>query len=201
MPMARLAPLLLLCSCGAADQPKTAAPAARETATAPASPAASGAASGVDCEPDAPQSPCPLAGRWRIARVYVPGAADPLVDDRAMIGATLTVAPPGDGPGAIRWDGPDTGQFDIGDVCTGPYLTPRFTPAGSAAARRTLAAALAAWRIPGDAAAARALGCDRGQWGVPTDPAGERFGLVLPLGDRAVIPWYEGRLLLLERRR
>jgi hypothetical protein len=152
------------------------------------------------CELDAPESPCPIVGRWRIARVYVPDAPNPLADDRAMVGARLTVTANGDGPGALRWDGPDTGQFDVSDMCTGPYLAPRDTPARDPAAA-TLKAALAAWGIKGDAAAARALGCDSGQWTVPTDPAGKRYGLVLPMGDRVAIQWHQGRFLLLERER
>ncbi|KQT32463.1 hypothetical protein ASG29_11840 [Sphingomonas sp. Leaf412] len=152
----------------------------------------------ADCEPDAPQSPCPIVGHWRIAKVYVPGAGNPLADDRAMVGATLTVTPNGAGPGALRWDGPDTGQFDIRDVCTGPFLSAQGVPAGDVAARRTLAAALAAWGVPADAAAARMLECDQGQWAVPDTTGGH--GLVLPMGARVAIQWYEGRFLLLERR-
>ena len=198
------AALLLLCACGTAPEASNAAepvraPAetANSTPAATSSPVASPVA--ADCEPDAPQSPCPIVGHWRIAKVYIPGATDPLADDRAMVGATLTVTANGDGPGTLKWDGPDTGQFDVSDVCTGPFLSARGTPAGDAATRRTLTAALAAWGVRGDAAAARSLGCDQGQWTVPTDASGEHYGLVLPLGRQAVIQWYEGRFLLLER--
>ncbi len=116
-----------------------------------------------------------------------------------MIGATLTISGNGDAPGLLAWDGPDNGQFDISDRCAGPYLSPRGTPAGDPEAARTLAAALSAWSITGNPAAARALGCDDGQWTVPTNAAGDRYGIVLPLGDQLAIQWYEGRFLLLER--
>lgn len=201
-PVAAVAALLLLCACGTAPEASNAAePVGAPTPAATPAPVAAPTttqASAV-CEPDAPESPCPIVGHWRIAKVYVPGAADPLADDRAMIGATLTVTGNGDGPGVLKWDGPDTGQFDVSDVCTGPFLSARGTPAGDAATRRTLTAALAAWNVAGDAAAARSLGCDQGQWTVPTDASGEHYGLVLPLGQRAAIQWYEGRFLLLDR--
>lgn len=177
---------------GLASEP-TVSPAPLKTTPTTSQPAV------ADCEPDAPESPCPIVGHWRVAGVYVPGATDPLADDRAMIGAGLTVTANGDAPGALTWDGPDNGQFDSSDVCTGPYLTPRGRPAGDPAATATLKAALTAWNVDGDADAARALGCDSGHWTVPTDPAGERYGLVLPMGDRAAIQWYEGRFLLLKR--
>jgi hypothetical protein len=203
--MAALAALMLVAGCGAAPEATAARNEAAQSVNMVADtiveppPVQPTPTATADCEPDAPESPCPIVGRWRIARVYVPDAADPLADDRGMIGVGLTVTANGDAPGALKWDGPDTGQFDISDVCTGPYLTPRGTPAGDPAAAATLKAALAAWKVTGDPAAARALGCDSGQWTVPTDPAGERYGLVLPMGDRAAIQWYEGRFLLLER--
>ena len=161
---AALAALLLLGACGAAPQPtdateptRNAAPVAAAPAATPSSPSPAPSPAAADCEPDAPESPCPIVGRWRIARVYVPGAPDPLADDRSMIGAMLTVTGNGDAPGALKWDGPDTGQFDISDVCTGPFLSRRGKPAGDAATRRTLTAALAAWKVPGDASAARTV--------------------------------------------
>ncbi|KHL25238.1 hypothetical protein PK98_00250 [Croceibacterium mercuriale] len=207
----RIAPMMLflLASCGSPSETSASPTEADTPVTQPtdvaSSPAPvsriSGPASGTSpvCEPDAPESPCPIVGRWRIARVYNPAEADLLADDRAMTGATLTITANGDGPGMLAWDGPDTGQFDISDRCIGPYLSARGTPAGDPAAARTLAAALSAWSVGGDAAAARALGCDQGHWAVPTNAAGDRYGIVLPLGNRAAIQWYEDRFLLLER--
>jgi len=92
--------VVLLCSCG--NPPDAAAK--REGSTDPVAQAPDGGAAPVldtpICEPDAPESPCPIVGRWQIAQVYNPdNIADPLANDRAMIGATLTVTANGDAPG------------------------------------------------------------------------------------------------------
>ncbi|MCJ2185690.1 hypothetical protein [Novosphingobium beihaiensis] len=201
---AAVAALVLLAACGGASgQNGTVAPQPdHSAATAAAMPLGTspGAAPipGADCDPQAPESPCSIAGHWRIAKVYNPAAADPLEDDREMIGATLTISANGDAPGVLRWDGPDTGQFDVSDICTGPYLSPRGQPAGDPQAHSALKAALTAWQEPGDAGAARSLGCGQGQWTVPSDASGQWYGLVLPLGRHLVLQWYEGRFLLLE---
>lgn len=199
----RIAPmmLVLLASCGSPAE-TAASPAEAQPSGVSGIPASTpdvAAGTSPVCEPDAPESPCPIVGHWRIARVYNPNEPDPLADDRAMTGAMLTITANGDAPGMLAWDGPDTGQFDISDRCIGPYLSARGTPVGDPAAARTLSAALSAWSIGGDAGAARALGCDQGHWAVPTNPAGDRYGIVLPLGNRVAIQWYEDRFLLLER--
>lgn len=188
-----LAALTLLSACGGAPDHASAQNSAQPR------PAAAAPGPATACEPDAPQSPCPIVGHWRIAKVYNPAAANPLEDDRSMIGAKLTITANGDASGVLRWDGPDTGQFDISDVCTGPFLSPRGQPAGDARTRQTLKAALAAWSEGGNADAARSIGCDQGQWTVPSNASGQWYGIVLPLGRHVALQWYEGRFLLLER--
>ncbi len=90
-----------------------------------------------------------------------------------MTGATFTVRANGDAPGAIRWDGPDTGGFDMRDGCAGPFLTARAEPRPDAS-RKTLGRALNAWNVAGaESSAARHLGCDDGVWATPSDPDGE----------------------------
>jgi hypothetical protein len=194
-----LAALFLLTACDraggeAADvAPDAAAPTAMATpAPVPAAPSA------ATCEPNAPESPCPIVGHWRVAKVYNPAAADPLADDMGMTGATLTVTGNDDAPGTIRWDAPDTGQFDISDVCTGPYLSPAAKPRPDDS-RAVLDRALKAWKVTGSAAAARHLGCDSGHWATPGDASGRFYGLVLPLGDRMAFEWFDGRLILTNR--
>ncbi|WP_294250359.1 hypothetical protein [uncultured Sphingomonas sp.] len=206
------APLLLLAACGAANgdgagerqpaAPVAAANDARPVAAspAPATPpvASSPAAAMADCDPGAPESPCQIVGKWRVIKVYNPGNQDPLEDEMGMVGSRLTVTGNSDASGAIRWDGPDNGQFDHSDVCTGPYLSPAATPR-PAAARATLAAALKAWGIIGDAGKARHLGCDEGHWAVPSDASGKWFGLVLPMGRQMAFEWFDKRMVLAER--
>lgn len=194
------AALLLLTACGepgAAPPDRTIANTAAPTAVAARpTPAATVAAA---CEPDAPESPCPIVGHWRIVRTFNPaGATNPTADDMGMTGATLTVTGNGAGPGVLRWDGPDTGQFDISDVCTGPFLSPAAKPHPDAS-RAVLTRALAAWGVKADAAAARHLGCDDGHWSVPSDPSGQWYGLVLPLGRTMAFEWYDDRMILAER--
>lgn len=153
----------------------------------------------VDCEPDAPQSPCPIVGRWRVVRTFAPGQSDPTEDELRMMGATFTVVANGDGPGSIKWDGPDTGQFNIRDVCTGPFLTARAEPRPDGS-RETLGRALEAWSVAGvEPSAARHLGCDDGAWATPSDASGEWYGLILPLGRRIAFEWHDERFILAER--
>jgi hypothetical protein len=130
--------------------------------------------------------------------VYNPGNRDPLEDEMGMVGSGLTVTGNSDAASAIRWDGPDNGQFDHSDVCTGPYLSPAATPRPDSA-RGTLTAALKAWGVPGDAGKARHLGCDEGHWAVPSDPSGKWFGLVLPMGRQLAFQWFDKRMVLAER--
>lgn len=199
------APLLLFGACwvasgeGSARQPPFAAlpDEALSTRATPA-PAASPMAGVADCDPGAPESPCQIVGKWRVIKVYNPGNKDPLEDELGMVGSSLSVIGNSDAPGAIRWDGPDNGQFNHSDVCTGPYLSPAATPR-PAAARATLASALKAWGVPGDAGKARHLGCDEGHWAVPSDSSGKWFGLILPMGRRMAFQWFENRMVLAER--
>ncbi|NLS25462.1 hypothetical protein S2M10_04290 [Sphingomonas sp. S2M10] len=197
------APLLLLSACGAANgdgagerQPSAAAAANAAQPAAAASTSTLPAA--ADCGPGAPESPCQIVGRWRVVNVYNPGNQDPVEDEMGMVGSSFTVTDNGDASGAIRWDGPDNGQFDHSDVCTGPYLSPVATPR-PAAARATLAAALKAWGVAGDAGKARHLGCDEGHWAVPSDPSGKWFGLVLPMGPQMAFEWFDKRMVLATR--
>ena len=189
--------LALLAACGekgaTPDRP-TPTGAASTRAAAVVRPAATGTA----CDRDAPESPCPIVGHWRVVKTFNPAAADPTADDLGMVGADFTVGSNGDGPGAIRWDGPDTGQFDVSDVCTGPFLSSAATPRPDAS-RAVLARALADWGMTADAAPARHLGCDDGQWAVPSDPAGRWYGLVLPLGREMAFEWYDDRMILARR--
>ena len=153
----------------------------------------------TDCEPHAPQSPCPIVGRWRVVNIFAPAQADPTDDELRMTGASFTVRANGDAPGSIRWDGPDTGQFDIRDVCTGPFLTAKPKPRPDAS-RATLGRALKAWNVAdADPSAARHLGCDDGAWATPSDASGEWYGLVLSLGRRMAFEWYDERFVLAER--
>ena len=116
-----------------------------------------------------------------------------------MAEATFTVTGDGDASGAIRWDGPDTGRFDIRDVCAGPFLSAKAEPRPDPS-RDTLGKALAAWGVSGaDPKAARHLGCDQGAWATPSDSSGEWFGLFLPMGSRLAFEWYEDRFILAER--
>ncbi|NJB97753.1 MULTISPECIES: hypothetical protein [Sphingomonas] len=203
------APLLVLAACGAANgdgagerqaPAAAAANAARSAPAAPATPApaTSPPAAAADCDPGAPESPCQIVGTWRVIKVYNPGNQDPLEDEMGMVGSSLTVTGNSDASGAIRWDGPDNGQFDHSDVCTGPYLSPAAAPR-PAAARATLATALKAWGVAGDAGKARHLGCDEGHWAVPSDASGKWFGLVLPMGRRMAFEWFDKRMVLAER--
>lgn len=197
-----LAALFLLTACGgAAPDPAPRAMAEPRAASAePAVPApAAPPAAAAPCDPHAPESPCPIVGRWRIVKVYNPAAtSDPTGDDMAMVGATLTATANGDASGAIRWDGPDNGQFDISDICTGPFLSPAAT-ARPDASRDTLSRALAAWGVKGDARAARHLGCDSGHWALPSDASGQYYGLVLPMGRTMAFEWFDDRMILAER--
>lgn len=192
-----LAALLLLTACGEPGAAQPDRPTTNTSATATPGPAPAAAA--MACEPDAPESPCAVVGHWRVVKTFNPAAiSDPLADDMGMSGATLTVTGNGAGPGAIRWDGPDTGQFDISDVCTGPFLSPAAKPHPDAS-RAILTRALAAWGVKADAAAARHLGCDSGHWSVPSDSSGQWYGLVLPLGRTMAFEWYDDRMILAER--
>ena len=195
--------LLTACRSGAAEveaPPTTAVEAEAATPTTPArTPATPAVAASVGCEPDAPQSPCPVVGRWRVVRTFASTQADPADDELGMIGATFTVVANGDGPGSIKWDGPDTGQFDMRDVCTGPVLTARAETRPDES-RATLARALKAWKIVNaDPTAARHLGCDDGAWATPSDPNGEWYGLMLSLGRRVAFEWHDDRFVLAER--
>ncbi|MGN7999484.1 hypothetical protein [Sphingomonas sp. 22176] len=206
-----LAPLLLLAACGAANsdgagarQPSVAA-AANDSQPGTPIPAAATvpsdtppAAVAAECDPGAPESPCQILGKWRVIKVYNPGNQDPLEDEMGMIGSGFTVTGNSDASGTIRWDGPDNGQFDHSDVCTGPYLSAAATPRPDSA-RGTLAAALKAWGVPGDAGKARHLGCDEGHWAVASDPSGKWFGLVLPMGGQMAFQWFDKRMVLAER--
>lgn len=195
-----LAALLLLTACGepgAARADSTTANTAAPTAVVARPKSAASVA--ATCEPDAPESPCPIVGHWRVVKTFNPAAiTDPRADDMGLTGATLTVIGNGAGPGAIRWDGPDTGQFDISDICTGPFLSPAAKPDPDAS-RAVLTRALAAWGVKADAAAARHLGCDDGHWSVPSDPSGQWYGLVLPLGRTMAFEWFDERMILAER--
>lgn len=203
--IAAAAALILLAACGSgateAEPPLSEAP-RREVAAADPTPMPApteAAATVTDCEPDAPQSPCPIAGRWRVLRTFAPSQSDPNDDELRMTGATFTVVANGDGPGSINWDGPDTGQFDIRDVCTGPFLTAR-AEARPDESRTTLGRALRAWSVAGaDPSAARHLGCDDGAWATPSDASGEWYGLMLPLGRRLAFEWHDERFVLAER--
>lgn len=198
-----LAALLLVTACSESGVAQPDDPANR-TAPAPVAtvgptPAASQIASAAPCQPDAPESPCPIVGHWRIVKTFNPAAAtDPTADDMGMVGAGLTVTDNGAGPGTIRWDGPDTGQFDISDVCSGPFLSPAASPHKDAS-RAVLTRALAAWKVTGNADAARHLGCDQGHWSTPSDASGQWYGLVLPLGRMMAFEWYDDRMILAER--
>ncbi len=200
------APLLLLAACGAAEsddggdrQPPVAVAVSRADPV-PAKPVIprSPAASSPVCEASAPESPCQIVGKWRVTRVYNPANRNPLADEMGMTGSTFTITGNSDASGTIRWDGPDNGQFDQSDVCTGPYLSSAAAPRADPS-RATLAAAFKAWKVPGDAGAARHLGCDQGHWSVPSDPAGKWFGLVLPMGRQMAFEWFGERIILAER--
>ncbi|MDP5280039.1 hypothetical protein Q9Q95_13985 [Sphingomonas sp. DG1-23] len=199
------ASLLLLAACGPADsngeeqQAPIAAAANRAEAVA-ATPVASPspAASNPACDTGAPESPCQIVGKWRVTKVYNPANKDPLADEMGMVGSTFTVTANGDVSGTIRWDGPDNGQFDHSDVCTGPYLSPAVTPRPDAS-RATLAAAIKAWKVDGDASTARHLGCDQGHWALPSGPGGKWFGLLLPMGRQMAFEWFDERIVLAER--
>ncbi|MET3713017.1 hypothetical protein ABIC65_003736 [Sphingomonas trueperi] len=174
-----LAPLLLLAAGGAANSdgsarrpPLVALRNQPPSSLATPAPAASPAAGAADCDRGAPESPCQIAGKWRVIQVYNAGNQDPLEDEMGMIGSNFTVTGNSVASGAIRWGGPNNGQFDHSDVCTGPYLSPAATPR-PAAVRATLAAALKAWGVAGDAGKARHLGCDEGHWAVPSDASGK----------------------------
>lgn len=200
------ASLLLLAACGAADSDgagQRQAPIAAAINRAEAEPARpvaapSAAASSRVCDADAPESPCQIVGKWRVTKVYNPANKDPLADEMGMVGSTFTVTANGDVSGTIRWDGPDNGQFDHSDVCTGPYLSPAADPRPDPS-RATLAAAIRAWKVDGAAGKARHLGCDQGHWSVPSDPGGKWFGLVLPMGQQMAFEWFEERIVLAER--
>lgn len=194
--------LLTACGFGAAevDAPPTAATEPKVATPAPTRvPATATAVATTDCEPGAPQSPCPIVGRWRVVQTFAPTQAEPARDELGMTGATFTATANGDGPGSIRWDGPDTGRFDIRDVCTGPFLTARADTRPDES-RAALGRALKAWSVAGaDPSAARHLGCDDGAWATPSDASGEWFGLVLPLGRRMAFEWHDERFVLAER--
>ncbi|MET3722281.1 hypothetical protein [Sphingomonas trueperi] len=198
-------PLLLFGACwaasgeGSARRPPVAGlPDGAASTRATPAPAASSIAGVADCDAGAPESQCQIVGKWRVIKVYNPGNKDQIEDDMGMVGSSFTVLGNSDASGAIRWDGPDNGQFDHSDVCTGPYLSPAATPRPDGA-RPTLAAALKAWGVPGDAGKARHLGCDEGHWGVPSDSSGKWFGLILPMGRRMAFEWFDKRMALAER--
>jgi hypothetical protein len=197
---------LLLAACGAAQSDKAGekqapvAAAVNRTDAVSAKPvtAPSPTASAPTCDAGAPESPCQIVGKWRVTRVYNPANKDPLADEMGMVGSTFTVTGNSDASGTIRWDGPDNGQFDHSDVCTGPYLSPAASTRPDPS-RATLAAALKAWGVKGDADAARHLGCDQGHWAVPSEPDGKWFGLVLPMERQMAFEWFDERIVLAER--
>lgn len=201
--IAASAALILLAACGPGGteaEPPLSGSLEREFARSDPAPTPTPTAAKIaDCEPDAPQSPCPIVGRWRVVRTFAPAQSDPADDELRMTGATFTVVANGDGPGSIKWDGLDTGQFDMRDVCTGPFLTARAETRPDAS-RETLGRALEAWNVAGaDPSAARHLGCDDGAWATPSDASGEWYGLVLPLGRRVAFEWHDERFILAER--
>lgn len=151
------------------------------------------------CASDAPQSPCAIAGRWRVTATYDPALipAERTGDALGMTGSTFTLTDNADAGGLLAWDGPDTGQFDVSDRCEGPYLSP---PGAQLDAERVARfdAALAAWKAPRPSAI-RKLGCDSGGWATPSDASGEYFGLIAQVGDRLAFEWYEGRVILADR--
>jgi len=200
------ASLLLLAACGATESDgagQRQAPVAamvNRTEAMPAKPVVtpSPAGNGQACDVGAPESPCQIVGKWRVTKVYNPANKDPLADEMGMVGSTFTVTANSDVAGTIRWDGPDNGQFDHSDVCTGPYLSAAANPRPDPS-RVRLTAAIKAWKVDGDAGAARHLGCDQGHWSVPSEPGGKWFGLVLPMGRQMAFEWFEERMVLAER--
>lgn len=147
------------------------------------------------------QSPCPLVGRWKIVAVFDPNlpASERLSDPNTMTGATFSLSNETDSGGSLKFDGPDTGQFNVSQQCDMPYLDKK----GAEAAKGTTALlqkALAAFKLPAaQQDEIRKLACESGHWSTSIDSEGYEAIFVKPTSDRLVISWLGNVVLQAER--
>jgi hypothetical protein len=147
------------------------------------------------------ESPCPLVGRWKIVAVFDPNltGSERLSDPNSMKGATFSLFKETDSGGTLKFDGPDTGQFNVTQQCDMPYLDKKGakTPKD---ATDLLQKALAAFRLPAaQPDDIRKLACESGHWSTSLDSEGYEAVFVKPTSDRLVISWLGNVVLQAER--
>jgi hypothetical protein len=140
---------------------------------------------------DLDQSPCLLVGQWKIVAVYDASlpASERLSDPNAMIGATFSLKDEPDNGGSLKFDGPDTGQYNVSAQCDMPYLDKKGDKSPQLSVG-LLQKAISAFNLPAvKAADIRKLACESGHWATAIDPQGHEAVFTKPTGDELVITW------------
>ncbi|MFC4291485.1 hypothetical protein ACFOWX_03555 [Sphingorhabdus arenilitoris] len=173
------------------------APADKAARMAPASGGADRMAMRDECDWSS-ANPCPIEGRWQIEAVYMPSLpkAEQLSDPNSMKGAVFALPEIGDSGGSLKFEGPDTGQFDVTQQCDMPFISAPDT-AVPPRQMESLQKAMAAFKLPAARPEyTRMLACDFGHWATAIDGAGHEAVFTKAAPDRLVISWFEGTYLL-----